>query len=240
MQPDAPVLREDIKDKTTGAHGARRHPNHIFTWEVGDKAAADDVFASAEVTVKELISYQRVHPCPLETCACIGDFDKIKGEITIWGTFQAPHVVRTVVSLLSGIPEAKVHVIAPDIGGGFGNKVGVYPGYVCAIVGSIVLGRPVKWVEDRMENLSATSYARDYHMTAELAATQGRPDHGPALPRARRPRRLRRLRRPDQVPGRLLPHLHRLLRHPGARTSWSTASTPTRRRAASPTAARSG
>ena len=172
MQPDAPVLREDIKDKTTGAHGARRHPNHIFTWEVGDKAAADDAFAAAEVTVKELVTYQRVHPCPLETCACVGDFDKIKGEITIYGTFQAPHVVRTVVSLLSGIPEAKVHVIAPDIGGGFGNKVGVYPGYVCAIVGSIVLGRPVKWVEDRMENLSATAFARDYHMTAELAATK--------------------------------------------------------------------
>jgi carbon-monoxide dehydrogenase large subunit len=172
LQPDAPILREDIRDKTTGAHGARRHPNHIFTWEVGDKAATDEAFAAAEVTVKELISYQRVHPCPLETCACIGDFDKIKGEITIYGTFQAPHVVRTVVSLLSGIPEAKVHVIAPDIGGGFGNKVGVYPGYVCAIVGSIVLGRPVKWVEDRMENLSATSYARDYHMTAELAAAK--------------------------------------------------------------------
>jgi carbon-monoxide dehydrogenase large subunit len=172
LQPDAPILREDIQDKASGAHGARRHPNHIFTWEVGDKAATDDVFASAEVTVKELISYQRVHPCPLETCACVGDFDKIKGEITIYGTFQAPHVVRTVVSLLSGIPEAKVHVIAPDIGGGFGNKVGVYPGYVCAIVGSIVLGRPVKWVEDGMENLSATSYARDYHMTAELAATK--------------------------------------------------------------------
>ena len=81
--------------------------------EVGDKAATDDVFASADVTVKELISYQRVHPCPLETRACIGDFDKIKGEITIYGTFQAPHVVRTVVSLLSGILEAKVHVIAP-------------------------------------------------------------------------------------------------------------------------------
>ncbi len=172
MQPDAPILREDIKDKTTGVHGARRHPNHVFTWEAGDKAAADEAFDAAEITVKELITYQRVHPCPLETCACIGDFDKIKGEITIYGTFQAPHVVRTVVSLLSGIPEAKVHVIAPDIGGGFGNKVGVYPGYVCAIVGSIVLGRPVKWVEDRMENLSATAFARDYHMTAELAAAK--------------------------------------------------------------------
>src|SRR3546814_5819254 len=68
--------------------------------------------------------------------------------------------------------DLKIHVIAPDIGGGFGNKVGVYPGYVCAIVGSIVLGVPVKWVEDRMENLSATAFARDYHMTAELAATR--------------------------------------------------------------------
>ncbi len=98
--------------------------------------------------------------------------DKVNGELTVWGTFQAPHVVRTVASLLSGIPEAKIHIIAPDIGGGFGNKVGVYPGYVCAIVASIVLGVPVKWVEDRIENLSATAFARDYHMTGELAATR--------------------------------------------------------------------
>ncbi|MDW3458648.1 molybdopterin-dependent oxidoreductase, partial [Escherichia coli] len=78
--------------------------------------------------------------------------DKIKGELTLWGTFQAPHVIRTVVSLISGLPEHKIHVIAPDIGGGFGNKVGAYSGYVCAVVASIVLGVPVKWVEDRMEN----------------------------------------------------------------------------------------
>ena len=129
------------------------------------------MFAGAPVTVKELISYQRVHPCPLETCACVASFDKIKGELTVWGTFQAPHVVRTVASILSGIPEHKIRIIAPDIGGGFGNKVGVYPGYVCAIVASIVPGVPVKWVEDRIENLSATAFARDYHMTAELAAT---------------------------------------------------------------------
>jgi len=172
MAPDAVVLREDIKDKTDGAHGARKHPNHIFTWEAGDKSGADAAFDDAEVTVKELISYQRVHPSPLETCCSLASMDKIKGELTVYGTFQAPHVVRTVASLLSGIPEAKIHVIAPDIGGGFGNKVGVYPGYVCSIVASIVLGVPVKWVEDRMENLSATAFARDYHMTAELAATK--------------------------------------------------------------------
>ena len=63
-------------------------------------------------------------------------------------------------------------MISPDIGGGFGNKVGVYPGYVMIVVGSIVLGVPVKWVEDRIENLSTTAFARDYHMTGELAATK--------------------------------------------------------------------
>jgi carbon-monoxide dehydrogenase large subunit len=172
MSPDAPLLREDIKDKTDGAHGKRKHHNHIFTWEMGDKESTDASFREAEVTIKELISYQRVHPCPLETCQCVASFDKIKSELTVWGTFQAPHVIRTVASLISKIPEHKIHVISPDIGGGFGNKVGAYPGYICAIVASIVTGRPVKWVEDRIENLSTTAFARDYHMTAEIAATR--------------------------------------------------------------------
>ncbi len=172
MAPQAPVLREDLKGKTEGAHGKRKHHNHIFAWEVGDKPGTDAVFNDAPVTIKEMISYHRTHPSPLETCACVASMDKIKGELTVWGTFQAPHVVRTVASLLSGITEQKIHVIAPDIGGGFGNKVGVYPGYVCSIVASIVLGVPVKWVEDRMENLTATAFARDYHMTAEIAATK--------------------------------------------------------------------
>jgi len=172
MAPDAPILREDIKDKTEGAHGKRKHPNHIFTWEIGDREATDIAFRKAQVQIKELISYQRVHPCPLETCQCVASFDKIRGELTVWGTFQAPHVIRTVASLISTIPEHKIHIIAPDIGGGFGNKVGAYPGYICAIVASIVTGQPVKWVEDRIENLSTTAFARDYHMTAEIAATE--------------------------------------------------------------------
>jgi carbon-monoxide dehydrogenase large subunit len=172
MAADAPVLREDLEGKTEGVHGKRKHHNHVFTWEIGDRAATDAAFEQAEVTIKELISYQRVHPCPLETCQCVASFDKIKGELTVWGTFQAPHVIRTVASLISKIPEHKIHVIAPDIGGGFGNKVGAYSGYICAIVASIVTGRPVKWVEDRIENLSTTAFARDYHMTAEIAATR--------------------------------------------------------------------
>ncbi|MDF1606867.1 aerobic carbon-monoxide dehydrogenase large subunit [Hoeflea sp. YIM 152468] len=172
MLPDAPILREDIQDKMEGAHGPRKHPNHIFEWKIGDKEATDAVFANADVTIKEMLVDHRTHPSPLETCQSVASFDKVKGELTLWGTFQAPHVIRTVVSLISGLPEHKIHVIAPDIGGGFGNKVGAYAGYVCSVVGSIVLGVPVKWVEDRMENLSATSFARDYHMTTELAATK--------------------------------------------------------------------
>ena len=172
MAPDAPVIREDIKDKKEGAHGPRKHYNHIFNWQAGDKAAADAAFAKADVTIKEMIVYPRVHPCPLETCQCVASFDKIKGELTVWGTFQAPHVIRTVASLISKIPEHKIHVIAPDIGGGFGNKVGAYPGYICAIVASIVTGKPVKWVEDRIENLSTTAFARDFYMDTEIAATK--------------------------------------------------------------------
>ncbi|MGC1668231.1 MAG: aerobic carbon-monoxide dehydrogenase large subunit, partial [Pseudolabrys sp.] len=172
MAANAPVIREDVKDKKEGAHGPRKHYNHVFNWQAGDKAAADAAFAKADVTIKEMIVYPRVHPCPLETCQCVASFDKIKGELTLWGTFQAPHVIRTVGSLISKIPEHKIHVIAPDIGGGFGNKVGAYPGYICAIVASIVTGRPVKWVEDRIENLSTTAFARDFYMETEIAATK--------------------------------------------------------------------
>jgi carbon-monoxide dehydrogenase large subunit len=172
MDPDAPVLREDLVGKMDGAHSKRVHHNHIFTWEVGEKDATDRAFDNAPVTVSEHLPYPRVHPCPLETCGCVASFDKVNGHLTTYITSQAPHVVRTVVSMLSGIPESKVRIISPDIGGGFGNKVGIYPGYVCAIVASIVLGRPVKWIEDRIENLSTTAFARDYHMDGELAADE--------------------------------------------------------------------
>ncbi|WP_321397018.1 aerobic carbon-monoxide dehydrogenase large subunit [Emcibacter sp.] len=172
MDDDAPLLREDIKDKKEGAHGPRIHHNHIFTWTAGDEQATEEAFAKADVVVKEYLAHPRVHPCPLETCCSVANMDKITGQLTLWGTFQAPHVVRTVASLISNIPEHKIRVIAPDIGGGFGNKVGVYPGYVLSIVATIVTGKPVKWVEDRIENLTTTAFARDYHITAELAATK--------------------------------------------------------------------
>jgi carbon-monoxide dehydrogenase large subunit len=88
-------------------------------------------------------------------------------------TTQAPHAIRTVFALVAGhvgLAEHKIRIIAPDIGGGFGGKVPVYPGYVIAVAASVLTGKPVKWIEDRMENLQADSFARDYHITAELAA----------------------------------------------------------------------
>jgi carbon-monoxide dehydrogenase large subunit len=170
MDEGAPILREDLVGKMDGAHSKRVHDNHIFNWQSGDKEATDRVFEQAEVTVKQDMYYPRVHPCPMETCGCIASFDKINEHLTVHLTSQAPHVVRTVVSMLSGLPESKIRIVSPDIGGGFGNKVGIYPGYVVSIVASIVLGVPVKWVEDRMENISTTAFARDYHMTGELAA----------------------------------------------------------------------
>ena len=170
MTDDAPIVRQDLVGKDNAGQGARTHNNHIFTWEVGDKDNTDRIFDDAEVVVREDILNPRVHPCPLETCGCVASFDKVKGTMTVYITSQAPHVVRTVVTLLSGIPESKVRVISPDIGGGFGNKVGIYPGYVAAIVSSIVLGRPVKWIESRQDNLSTTAFARDYHGVGELAA----------------------------------------------------------------------
>ena len=129
-------------------HGKRNHPNHIFTWEAGDKAGTDAAFANAAVTVREEILNPRVHPCPLETCGCVASFDKATGQLTVFITSQAPHLVRTVVAMLSGIPESKIRIVSGDIGGGFGNKVPVYPGYVIAIVASIVTGVPIKWIQD--------------------------------------------------------------------------------------------
>ncbi|NRQ40652.1 carbon-monoxide dehydrogenase large subunit [Nonomuraea sp. NN258] len=163
LDPGAPVIRDDLEGRTG---------NHIFDWQAGDKDRTDALFAQAEVTVAQDMIYPRVHPAPLETCGAVADFDKVTGKLTVWCPTQAPHAHRTLYALVAGLPEHKIRVISPDIGGGFGGKVGIYPGYVCAIVGSIVTGKPVKWMEDRSENLMSTAFARDYHMRGEVAATR--------------------------------------------------------------------
>ncbi len=163
LDPDAPVIRDDKEGVTD---------NHIFDWEAGDAAEADAVFARADVVVARDMIYPRCHPAPLETCGAVALMDPVMGQLTLWTTTQAPHAHRTVYALVAGIPEHKIRIIPGDIGGGFGNKVPVYPGYVCAIVGSILTGKPVKWMEDRSENLTSTGFARDYLMRGEIAATK--------------------------------------------------------------------
>ena len=162
LDPGAPVIRDDL---------AGQQDNHIFDWEAGDQAATDAVFAGADVVVGQDMLYPRSHPAPLETCGAVADFNPVSGQLTMWTTSQAPHAHRTLYALVVGLPEHKIRIISPDIGGGFGNKAPIYPGYICAIVGSMVTGSPVKWMEDRSENLMSTTFARDYHMRGEIAAT---------------------------------------------------------------------
>ncbi len=163
LEPGAPILRQDREPKS----------NHIWHWQVGDKDATDKAFRGAEVTVKQDLYIPRIHVSSIETCGCVARWDAVEGKLTLWMTSQAPHAIRTVIALVAGhlgLAEHKIRVISPDIGGGFGGKVPVYPGYVLAIAASVLTGKPVKWIEDRMENIQADSFARDYHITAEVAA----------------------------------------------------------------------
>src|SRR4029079_9101733 len=91
------------------------------------------------------------------------------GKTTIYMTSQAPHAHRTVFALVAGLAEHQIQIISRDFGGGFGTKVPVSPGYVVATAASLLIGRPVKWIEDRSGNLISTGFARDFHMTGELA-----------------------------------------------------------------------
>jgi carbon-monoxide dehydrogenase large subunit len=164
LAPGAPVVRDDL---------AGRRDNRVFDWESGDAAATDAVFAAAEhVSACDLL-YPRVHPAPLETCGAVAHMDRVTGRLTVHATTQAPHAHRMLYATIAGVPEHKIRVVAPDIGGGFGNKVAMYPGYLCAVVASVLTGVPVKWTEDRSENLMSTSFARDFHMRGEIAATAG-------------------------------------------------------------------
>ena len=160
LEPDAPVLRKD--------RGEDKQNNHIWHWESGDQAATDAALAGSDKVVPIDVYIPRIHVASIETCGCIADWDPIAGHLDFHVTSQAPHVYRTVISLVSGVPESSIRVKTHDIGGGFGGKVPVYPGYVISIVASLTLGRPVKWIEDRSENLQADSFARDYHVHAEL------------------------------------------------------------------------
>jgi aerobic carbon-monoxide dehydrogenase large subunit len=162
LLPESPLVRPDREQKN----------NHIWHWEAGNKDDTDRVFAESEVVIEQDLYIPRIHVASIETCGCVVSNDRVSGKLTIYMTSQAPHAHRTVFSLVSGIPETQIRIISPDIGGGFGGKVPVYPGYVIATVAALTTGKPIKWIEDRSENLQADSFARDYHVHAQIAANR--------------------------------------------------------------------
>ncbi len=161
-----------LEDKIIVREDKEKQTNHIWHWEAGDKKATDKVFAEAAHVVEQKMYLPRLHVCSIETCGMVASYNKATEQMKIYMTSQAPHAHRTVFSMVSGIPEQKIQIISPDIGGGFGGKVPIYPGYVVCAVASLVTGKPVKWIEDRSENLQADSFARDYHINAEMAANK--------------------------------------------------------------------
>jgi carbon-monoxide dehydrogenase large subunit len=165
LAPDAPLIRDEKEGQTTNA---------VYHWEAGDRDATERAFAEADRVVALDTFYPRCHPAPLECCGCVADVNPATGKATIYMTSQAPHAHRTLFALVAGLPEQNIRIISPDIGGGFGNKVPIYPGYVVATAASLLIGRPVKWIEDRTGNLMSTGFARDYHMHGELAIKDGK------------------------------------------------------------------
>jgi carbon-monoxide dehydrogenase large subunit len=143
--------------------------SYVWTTENGDVEGA---FARAAVTVKERYRQQRLLPCAMEPRAVLCQPQPALGEYTLFSTTQVPHVLRTTLNLVTGIPEAKLRIVAPDVGGGFGSKLDVYAEEALALVLAKRLGRPVKWVADRSEDVLATIHGRDVIQEIELAATE--------------------------------------------------------------------
>ena len=158
VQEGAPQLHEDV-------------PNNVaFTWAVagGDTDAA---FADADVTVSDTITLQRLIANPMEPRSAIAQWVGPTGELTLWSTSQNPHIARFLTSVVTGVPEHKVRVIAPEVGGGFGSKIPYYPDEAITAFCSMRLGVPVKWTETRSENYQITTQGRDHIEEVEMAAT---------------------------------------------------------------------
>jgi carbon-monoxide dehydrogenase large subunit len=148
--------------------------NTVFQWQLGDPAAVDAAFKAAKHVTRLDIVNNRLVPNAMEPRAAIGDYDSGNDSFTLWNTSQNPHVARLVISAFVGVaPEHKLRVIAPDVGGGFGSKIFIYPEEVVCLWASKKVGRPVKWVAERMEAFLADAHGRDHVTHAELAFGDG-------------------------------------------------------------------
>jgi len=144
--------------------------NRCYTWKL-EEGEVERLFADAQVTVRERYRQNRLIPNAIEPRAVFVSSVPATGEFTLWSTTQVPHIARVTLSGVLGIPEAKLRVIAPDVGGGFGSKLNVYAEEALALAIARRLGRSVKWTEGRSEGYVATIHGRDQIQEIELAAT---------------------------------------------------------------------
>lgn len=160
------------KDGAPQLHENAPH-NLAFDWSCGKEEATAQTIDSAEVVVRQRIVNQRLSPIPMETRGYVSRYDEGTGEYTIWMSAQAPHVMRLLLTaFVLGIPENKMRCIAPDVGGGFGAKIFVYPEMAATLYAAKKVGRPVKWIEGRRENVATTQHGRDHITEFEIAGTR--------------------------------------------------------------------
>jgi aerobic carbon-monoxide dehydrogenase large subunit len=159
LQDGAPLVHEEFGT------------NKCYTWPLAS-GEVDEVFSTAPVVVKERYVHPRLIPNAIEPRAIVVQPVPAQGEFTMWSATQVPHIAKVTLSLTCGIPESKLRVIAPEVGGGFGSKLQVYPEEAICLVVARKLGLPVKWVEERSENYLATHHGRGVIQDMEVAATE--------------------------------------------------------------------
>ncbi len=172
-----PLPAVTATDRATASGTAQVHAdapgNVAFKWALGDAAATDAAFKNAAVTVKKRIVNQRLVANAMEPRACVARFDDATGDLTLWVTSQNPHVHRLLMcAFVLGIPEHKVRVIAPDVGGGFGSKIFLYNEEVVCSWASRQIKRPIRWTSSRREAYMTDAHGRDHVTDAELALSQ--------------------------------------------------------------------
>ena len=175
VQVDYEELPAVTNLKAAIANGAPQlHPeapnNIVYDWELGDQAATNDAFSKAANVVKMDLVNNRLAPNAMEPRAAIANYDEAEEHFTLYSTSQNPHVARLVLSAFYNIaPENKLRVIAPDVGGGFGSKIFIYPEEMVALWASKKVNRPVKWTGDRTEAFLTDAHGRDHVSHAEMA-----------------------------------------------------------------------
>ncbi len=168
-EPLTPIVNPE---KAIAKGAVPMHPGHkdnvAFKWalEGGDLKAA---FKSADKVIKQRIVNQRVIPVPIEPRGVLADYQPGEGQLTVWSSTQIPHLLRTQIAAMLNFPETLVHVVTPEVGGGFGSKLNVYPEEAMVAYLAIQLGKPVKWMESRRENFQATIHGRDQIDDIEVA-----------------------------------------------------------------------